>query len=161
MTDKTFQISRRAMATVFAAAIATPAKTAAPAGGQDVPVEIAKRTAFFTEAFNAGDGPGAVDAYFVRDEDQPAVYPPGAPPIIGRKPLTTLFASLIERQSAVRVLRHDLLVSEGLAFETGRVIFTDNQGVDAAGRFAVGWVKTDYGWRAKIDFYSPDGWSDS
>lgn len=160
MTIDNLHISRRALA-FAAAAIATPATAAASASKNKATQKIAESTAAFASAFNAGDAAGAVDAYFVRDEDQPTVYPPGAPPIIGREALLGLFASLAERQKGVRVLRHEILMSGSLAFETGRVIFTDKDGAETVGRFAVAWVQTDYGWRAKIDFYSPDGWPDA
>lgn len=136
-------------------------EAATTASHEKAAAEIAEQTAAFASAFNAGDASSAVDAYFVRDNDQPAVYGPGAPPVVGREALVGLFTSLIERQPVVRVLRHDILLSDGLAFETGRVIFTDKEGVDAIGRFAVGWTETEYGWRAKIDFYSPDGWPEA
>lgn len=122
---------------------------------------IAERSRFFEAAYRSGDAQALVEGYFADDSHLPLASPPGGqPPVRGRAALIAMFAGMIPDMPGILLETVELIASDAVAMEIGRAHLTDRDGVVHVGRYAVGWVLTAQGWRAKADFFATDGWAD-
>lgn len=115
----------------------------------------------FEARFAAHDAQGLVAAYFVGDPEQPMASPPGGvPPVRGRTALAAMFQDQFAAVRSIRLESLHVQIGGDVAFELGRAHLELSGGGNALGRYTVLWRKSDDGWRAKIDFFATDGWSD-
>lgn len=126
----------------------------------DAATAIAERSRHFEAAYAAADADALVDGYFVSDADNPAAYPPGSAPVMGRAALKGMFAGMFAGAPAIRLELVDLVANGAIAMEIGRARLTTGDGGEAIGRYTVCWINTPEGWRAKADFFAEDGWPD-
>ena len=122
---------------------------------------LAARNREFEARFAAHDAQGLVAAYFVGDAEQPMASPPGGvSPVRGRTALAQMFSAQFAAIRSIRLESLQVKAGGDIAFELGRAHLELNGGGSALGRYTVLWRKSDDGWRAKIDFFAADGWSD-
>ncbi len=122
---------------------------------------IAERNRVFESRFAASDARGLVESYFVEDAGGPMASPPGGMSLVrGRSALVALFTLQFKDARAIRLETIELNASDTIAHELGRAHSQLRSGDSAIGRYVVLWVRTSAGWRAKIDFFAGDGWSD-
>lgn len=122
---------------------------------------IEKRSRRFEENFAAHNAERLVADYFVPDAMNPlASGPGGGAPVKGRDNLRGMFTAQFSMFTKIRLETYALEDGTEQAFELGRAHLTLKEGGNALGRYTVLWVNTDDGWRAKIDFFAADGWTD-
>jgi ketosteroid isomerase-like protein len=126
----------------------------------EVVAAINARNRLFEQNIVAGNSEKLIDDYFVPDEWMPIVLGPHRPPVRGRAAILEDFSRMGAGLSLLKIESLEVQVGNDLASEFGRVHLTDHNGVTRVGRYTVLWIKTDMGWRAKMDFFSPDAWSD-
>jgi ketosteroid isomerase-like protein len=123
---------------------------------------IEARARAFERQFAAGDIERLVDDYFADDPWQPLMSGPGGvPPFRGRVALMEQFRAIRTGSVALRIQPAEIFVGRDLAQELGRVTITGLDGVARTGRYTVLWVSTQKGWKARVDFFAPDGWPDT
>lgn len=121
---------------------------------------IEARARTFERQFAAGDIERLVDDYFAEDRWQPLLSGPGGvPPFRGRTALVEQFRAIRKNSVALTIRPLEIFVGRDLAQELGRVTITGADGVARTGRYTVLWVSTEKGWKARVDFFAPDGWS--
>ena len=125
-----------------------------------VVAEIQARNRLFEQNIASGNAEKLIDDYFVPDEWMPIVLGPHRPPVRGRAAIMDDFSRMGQGLSALKIDSLEVQVGQDMASEIGRVRLTDHQGVTRVGRYTVLWLKTDKGWRAKMDFFAPDAWPD-
>jgi hypothetical protein len=101
-----------------------------------------------------------IDEYFVPDEWGPILLGPKAPPVRGRAAILEDFSKIGAGLSTLRIETLEIEVGHDMASEIGRVHLTDLNDVVRVGRYTVLWLKTEKGWRAKMDYFSSDAWPD-
>lgn len=122
---------------------------------------IEARSRAFERQFAAGDIERLVDEYFADDRWQPLLSGPGGlPPSRGRAALVEQFGAIRRNSVALSIDPLEIFVGRDLAQELGRVTITGSDGVARTGRYTVLWVSTEKGWKARVDFFAPDGWRD-
>jgi len=126
----------------------------------EVVTAINARNRLFEQNIVVGDSGKLIDDYFVPDEWMPIVLGPNRPPVRGRTAILEDFSRIGAGLSSLKIDSLEVQVGQDMASEIGRVHLTDHNGVTRVGRYTVLWLKTDKGWRAKMDFFSPDAWSD-
>lgn len=127
----------------------------------DIKASIARMSRVFEGNYNAGNAQGLVDAYFASDDFAPYASPPGgSPPVRGRPALVELYAGMMPDIPRIELETIDVVTDGGFAYEVGRAHLTLADGQPGTGRYAVCWLLTPDGWRAKIDFFAADGWVD-
>lgn len=126
----------------------------------EVVAAIDARNRLFERNILGRDPAQLVDDYFVPDEWAPMVLGPGRPPVRGRAAILEDFSRMGAGLASIRIESIEVQVSQDMASEIGRVYLTDLEGATRAGRYTVLWLKTERGWLAKMDFFSPDAWSD-
>ncbi len=114
----------------------------------------------FEQNILSRDSAKLIDDYFVSDEWGPMVLGPNRPPVRGRAAILEDFSRMGAGLSLLKIESLEVQVGHDMASEIGRVHLTDRNGLTRVGRYTVLWIKTDKGWRAKMDFFSPDAWSD-
>lgn len=143
-------------------AIAASAKVAAVSEQyrREVAAAIAERNRTFERNFAARDTAKMIDDYFVPDELGPIASGPGVPPARGRAAIIADFKRVEEGAPTIRIETIDVTATRDMASEIGRVYLTGSDQVGRVGRYTVLWLRTEKGWRAKMDFFSPDAWQD-
>lgn len=127
----------------------------------EIKESIVRMSRVFEENYNAGNAQGLVDAYFASDDFAPYASPPGGnPPVRGRSALVELYASMMPDIPRIELETTDVVIDGALAYEVGRSHLTLADGQSGKGRYAICWLRTPDGWRAKIDFFAADGWVD-
>ena len=123
---------------------------------------IAELNRDFETRFAAGDAESLVKGYFVDDAaESPMASPPGAvPPVRGQKALVALFKAQCREASAIRLETLEVAAGGEIAYEMGRAHLTLRTGPQVFGRYTVLWKHQHGTWRAQIDFFAADGWSD-
>jgi ketosteroid isomerase-like protein len=124
-----------------------------------VEASIDKRERSLEACFAKHDATCLVNGYYVSDAQEPIASPPGGqPPVRGRAALIKMFEGMMQDAQAVK-LEHVLIIVDGnLASELGLSHVTLKSGKTVTGRFSVLWLHENGGWRAKLDFFSDDGW---
>jgi|ERR1700691_3561835 len=138
-----------------------PKNTDAAAGlNSPVAREIAAKERAFEACIDRRDAACAVNGFYVSDTDGPIASPPGGTsPVRGRQALTQMFGHALDDLQSVRLEQVEVIVRGDMADELGRSRVTLKNGKTVVGRFAVLWIRTADGWRAKLDFFADDGWS--
>lgn len=122
---------------------------------------VAERSRHFEAAYRSADAVSLVEGYFATDDHNPLASPPGGTePVVGRSALIEMFTGMFAGMPGIELVTVELTASETVAFELGRAILTDGEGVRHFGRYCVCWTLTAEGWRAKTDFFAADGWPD-
>lgn len=122
---------------------------------------IEARARAFERQFAAGNIERLVDDYFADDRWQPLLSGPGGvPPSRGRAALVEQFRAIRRNSVSLSIDPLEIFVGRDLAQELGRVTITGSDGVARTGRYTVLWVSTEKGWKARVDFFAPDGWHD-
>lgn len=122
---------------------------------------IEHKNRLFEKAFAEKDAKALVEGYFADDSLCPLASPPGAtPPVRGRANLMRMFSEQFAGANGIRLETVELVAREDMAYEMGRAHLALANGEAATGRYAVLWLKDKQDWRARIDFFSPDGWQD-
>lgn len=126
----------------------------------DIRASIARMSRVFEDKYNAGNAQGLVDAYFVDDTSAPYASPPGGrAPVSGRSALVEMYLGMMPDIPRIELETIDVVAGGDLAYEVGRAHLTLADGQSVMGRYAICWLHTSDGWRAKIDFFAADGWT--
>lgn len=127
------------------------------AHAQDVREAIAQQSRAFEQCYVEKDAKCLVEAYYVRDDQHPVVFPPGGgSPVRGRAALEAYFEKEFEGVDRIRLETVDVFVEGDTAQETGRAHLALRTGDNAVGRYVVLWVRGDDGWRVKLDLVASD-----
>lgn len=121
---------------------------------------IAERNRQFEQNFAARETGKLIDDYFVPDRLKPVGMGPGKAPVRGKKEILADFLRVGEGPRSMKIRTIEVTVSRDMASEIGRVFLTGPDGTERIGRYTVLWLKTTQGWRAKMDFFASDAWSD-
>jgi ketosteroid isomerase-like protein len=128
---------------------------------QEVRRAIEARSRDFEKHYAAADAAALVQNYFVPDAMGPMACPPGGhAPVRGRGALTQMFGGMFAGMPKIRLEPIEVLASGELAYELGRAHLRSAAGDAVMGRYTVAWQKCADGWRARVDFFAADGWSD-
>lgn len=121
---------------------------------------VEAQSRYFEECYNAGDAQGLVSGYFVEDADEPMACPPASTPLRGRAALTAMFSGMFQSAPTIRLETLEVVGSDSVAYELGRAHLGLVDGGTGIGRYTVCWVNRGGEWRAKVDFFTEDGWAD-
>ena len=126
----------------------------------EVVAAIAERNQQFERNFAARETEKLIDDYFVPDNLNPIGMGPGKAPARGKKEILADFLRVGQGPRSIKIRTIEVTVSRNMASEIGRVFLTGPDGAERIGRYTVLWLNTTQGWRAKLDFFASDAWTE-